>query len=292
MREVNLSEVCVFLQLSLSRMGDKRGVSSDEIDVDADKDLVKVRKVIFKSATFDAIKSLDSEIRRYVRRECFPYDAGLHLVAYAQVPIIREQLLVYFNRRCELIDRFAEIFPTLAELSKDHLRKLHNSGDYNLDNIPSQFSMGWQFLMVTTPTTLANISDEILKEERQKMEQRWDEALEEARLLLRETCLNLVSHLRSSLESDAYGAPKRLATSTVRNLQEFFQNFSLRNVTNDSELAQLVEQGKGLLTGIDAESLRTMDGLRLRVRSELNEIEQAVNESLIVAPTRRIRVKQ
>jgi hypothetical protein len=110
-------------------------------------------------------------------------------------------------------------------------------------------------------------------------------------MLLRETCLNLVSHLRSSLECDAYGAPKRLATSTVRNLQEFFENFNLRNVTNDAELGSLVEQGRGLISGIDAESLRTMDGLRLRVRSELNNIEQAVTDTMMVAPTRRIKMR-
>jgi hypothetical protein len=291
MKEVKLSETCIFLQLSLARMGDKRGVSSDEIEVDADKDLVKVRKVIFKSASFDAIKSLDSEIRRYVRSQCFPYDAGLHLAALKMEPIITERLTNYLNRRVALVDTFAVVFPTLGQVAKDHLRKLHREEDYDFDDIRDQFSMGWQYLMLTTPTSMESINSERFKQEQRKMQARWSEALDDARLLLRETCLNLVSHLRTSLESDAYGAPKRLATSTVRNLQEFFENFNLRDITNDTELSQLVESGKRLVTGIDAESLRTMDGLRLRVKSELNEIEQAVTSTLMVAPTRRIKVR-
>jgi hypothetical protein len=291
MKQVELNQVCVFLQISLSRMGDKRGVSSDEIEVDADKDLVKVRKVIFKSAAFDSIKSLDSEIRRYVRQQCFPYDAGLHLVPLAMEPIITARLENYLQRRLVLIDQFAQVFPSLAEAFESHLRKLHNKRDYDLDNIPNQFSMAWQYLMLTTPTTLESINSELFKKEQRKMQEKWGEALDDARMLLRETCLNLVSHLRSSLDSDAYGAPKRLVTSTVRNLQEFFDNFNLRNITDDRELTSLVGQGKQLLDGIDAESLRTMDGLRLRVRSELQSIEQSVTDTLMVQPTRRIKVR-
>lgn len=291
MKQVELNQVCVFLQISLSRMGDKRGVSSDEIEVDADKDLVKVRKVIFKSAAFDAIKSLDSEVRRYVRQQCFPYDAGLHLVPLAMEPQITARLENYLQRRTMLINQFAEVFPSLAEAFEPRLRKLANKNDYDLGDIQSQFSMAWQYLMLTTPSTLESINQELFKQEQRKMQEKWGEALEEARMLLRETCLNLVSHLRSSLDSDAYGAPKRLATSTVRNLQEFFENFNLRNITDDRELTNLVGQGKQLLEGIDAESLRTMDGLRLRVRSELQAIEDAVTETVQSLPTRRIKVR-
>ena len=291
MKEIKLSEVAVFLQLSLTRMGDKRGVSSDEIEVDADKDLVKVRKIIFKSKAFDAIKSLDSEIRRYVRSQCFPYDAGLHMAALKMEPIITAKLEEYLRRRTILIDVFAEVFPTLGLESAAHLRKLHKESDYQYDDVRDLFSMGWQYLMVTSPTNMESINNERFKQENRKMQERWSEALDEARLLLRETCLNLVQHLRTSLEVDAYGAPKRLATSTVMNLQQFFENFNLRDITNDAELNELVERGRSLINGIDAESLRTMDGLRARIRHELTDIEQAVNDTLIQVPTRRIKMR-
>lgn len=79
MRTSDITKTCVFLQLNLSRLGDKRGVSSEDVEVDADKDTVKVRKVIFKSSSFDAIKSLDGEVRRYIRTQCFPFEPGIHL---------------------------------------------------------------------------------------------------------------------------------------------------------------------------------------------------------------------
>lgn len=290
MKTINISETCVFLQISLSRMGDKRGVSSDDIEVDADKDRVKVRKVIFKSASFDAIKSLDSEIRRFVRAQCFPYDAGLHLVPLAMMEKITAQLEAYNIRRNELIDRFADVYPQIASDSQSKLRALHCQSDYDIENISSQFSMGWQFLQIVAPTNLEQVNSQIFIQERNKLQDRMKEAFEEARLILRETCLNLVTHLRLSLESDAHGAAKRLSTSTVTHLKEFLHNFDLRNVTNDRELELLIRQARQLTDGIDAESLRTLDSLRLRVRGELSTIEESISRSLIVEPKRRIRV--
>jgi hypothetical protein len=291
-KQVNLQEVAVFLQLSLSRMGDKRGVNSEEIEVDADKDLVQVRKKIFKSTTFDAIKSHDSSIRRYVRSQCFPYDEGLHLCSLKMVNYIDHQLRIMLQKRISLVDNFVDVFPFLHEQIKDHLRALHKESDYEIHNIADRFTMGWQFLMLSTPTSLSSINGQILKDQQRNMQLKWDEALEDARMLLRETCLNLVTHLRDSLTNDAYGAPKRLSTSTVTSLREFFNNFNMRDITDDTQLAVLVNRGKNLLTGVDAESLRTMDELRARVRFELRDIEQAVTETLISTPTRRIKVRE
>ena len=291
MKVVNLSESCVFLQLNLSRMGDKRGVSSEDIEVDADKDRVKVRKVIFKSGAFDAIKSLDSEIRRYVRAQAFPYESGMHLIPLRMVDPITTRLEAYHLKRLELIEHFVEVFPIIVEQAPAHLRALHNASDYTVDGVANQFSMSWQFMQLIAPNNLEQVSNDVFKQEKFKLQERMQEAYEEARMLLRETCLNLVSHLRLSLESDAHGAAKRLSSSTVTHLQEFLNNFELRNVTNDHELETYISQAKALTNGIDAEALRTMDGLRIRMRSELETIETQITRTLLVQPTRRIKVK-
>ena len=289
MKIVKLNETCVFLQLSLCRMGDKRGVSSDDIEVDADKDLVKVRKVIFKSAAFDKIKSLDSEVRRYIRSQCFPFESGLHLMPLTMVDVITENLNRYLALRHEYVLEFVEAFREIKATFPDRLRKLYNEKDYDLGDVSSQFSMGWQFYCLEVPPTLEQVSSSMFKEEKRKFEARMQEAYEEARMILRETCLKLVTHLKTSLESDPYGAPKRLSTSTVTHLNEFLNNFDLRNVTNDQELQDLVKQIKFVAGGIDAESFRTIDGLRLSVRAELSSIEEKLQEAVTVQPLRRIK---
>ena len=289
MKTVHLTEEPIFLQIAISRMGDKRGVSSDEIEVDADKDLVKVRKVIFKSPSYDRIKRLDSEIRRYVREACFPYESGLHLTASKMVDPINHKLENFSTMRYEFVCSFARDFERLKLEFPEKLRKLYNEDDYNVGDIVGQFSMWWQFLKLQVPDSLDSINRALASEEQKKFRARMQEAYEEARMVLRETCFELVTHLRKSLENDHYGAPKRLATTTVTKLQEFLGQFQLRDITNDTELDALVGQIKSLVMGVDAESLRTMDGLRGRVRTELEAVEVKLSESVITPPARRIR---
>jgi hypothetical protein len=290
MKSIQLNDQPMFLQIGISRMGDKRGVSSDEIEVDADKDLVKVRKIIFKSPSFDKIKRLDSEIRRYVRSVCFPYESGLHLFPQKMVEIVNARLELFSEQRFGYICIFAREFENLKQEFPAKLRKLYNEKDYETGDIASQFSMWWQILKIEVPPDLDKISSAMASEERKKLQARMQEAYEEARMILRETLLDLVTHLRDSLESDHYGAPKRLATTTVTKLHEFLNQFNLRDITNDTELGELVNQIQALTHGVDAESLRTLDGLRLRVRSELQAAEEKLTEAVIVPPTRRIKV--
>jgi len=211
-------------------------------------------------------------------------------VPIKMVDMITEKLHVYHLMRNEYINDFVDVYPSLVIDANPKLRKLFNENDYRTDDIAEQFSMGWQFLMLTAPMGLEAVNSELLKQEQKKMQDRFQEAFEEARMLLRETCLNLVQHLRVSLESDAYGAAKRLSSSTVRHLQEFLNTFDLRNVTNDTELSRYISEARQLTEGIDPEALRTIDGLRNRVREELHAIEESITTTLVTQPTRRIRL--
>ena len=289
-KKKEIDRAVVFLQIGLSRMGDKRGVSSDEIEVDADKDLVKVRKVIFKSHAFDRIKSLDSEIRRYVRGVCFPWESGLHMVAKPTVELINLQLERYEVERHEYIRAFANVWPNIREEFPDKLRKLWKEQDYDINDIPSQFSMYWNFMELKVPLDLEAVNSELFQTEQRKFRARMEEAYEEARMILRETCLQLVKHLRLSLQNDAYGASKRIHSSTVTKLQDFLNIFDLRNITNDVELKSLTDQIKGLIGNVSADFLRSSDYHRNQIHHELEGVEHSLTEAVTVAPTRRIRV--
>lgn len=284
-----MKQKVVFLQIGLSRMGDKRGISSEEIEVDADKDLVKARKVIFKSPAFDKIKSLDSEIRRYVRAQCFPFENGLHMVAAPMVDHLDGQLKGYHARRFDYINLFAEQWPYIRQEFPDKLRKLWNQKDYDVGDIASNFSMSWNFIELKTPTDVDEISSKLLQEEQRKFKSRMEEAYEEARMILRETCLALVTHLKTSLESDPYGAAKRISSSTVVKLQEFLSLFDLRNITDDRELRQIINDLRETIGTVSSESLKTRDALRHHIRTELSVIEKELTDAVTVLPTRRIK---
>lgn len=277
------------MQISLSRMGDKRGVSSDEIEVDADKDLVLVRKKIFKHAAFDRIKSLDSEIRRYVRDISFPFESGLHMVAKPTATIIDQKLQNYETMRYEFIDTFSRNWGDITKDFPEKLRKLWNANDYNVGDIRSNFSMHWNFIELRVPLELEQVNSELFKTEQRKWKQRMEEAYEEARMLLRETCLELVKHLNKSLEPDMYGAAKRISSSTVEKLKTFVNTFDLRNITNDHELQTMAKRIRELLGNVNADTIRNYTSYREDLHDELTGIEHQLEKATTVMPTRRIK---
>jgi 23S rRNA U2552 (ribose-2'-O)-methylase RlmE/FtsJ len=293
MKYSDLTKNCVFLQLTLQRLGDKRGVDTDKIDVDADKSFVQVRKKIFKSPRFDAIRSLDGQIRRYVRDQSYPFEAGIHLVSAPMAELIETQLIEFKKERQEKVANFVAAWDSIIGEMNPKLRALFDSDDYrDLDRVEDEFQMSWQFFMFGAPLSMEQFNTGMLKRHSQQMQHRFEEALEQARMVLRETILEMVKNLRVACEPDHYGAAKRIHSSTVNKLKGFLETFDLRNVTNDRELQRQVHEMQELLGGVDAEGLRSIDGLRQRVQLELTGIEKAIQEAVEVNPTRRIRTRK
>jgi hypothetical protein len=291
-QEVDLTKACVFLRLSLSRMGDKKGVSSDLVQADVDKTMVMVRKRLFRCHQFNAIKNLDSQIRNYVRdpNVCLPFDPGIHMVALQKADEIDRQLEIYFQARVMLIDEFAKAWPNLVKnLAPKDLRALYEKNDYEMDGIRDEFLMTWNFWTFTAPLELKEVSPRVFKAESERIRQRMDDAFDKVRLVQAETFAQLVGQLRDKLSGDVNGNPKRLSASKVRDLIEFTRSFPLQNVTNFEQLATEVDRADRLLKGVDIEELRSTDGLRARVRSELSEIEQILDRNIVNAPRRIIR---
>lgn len=285
-----MNERHVFLHLSLHKMGDKRGVDSEEVEVDADKDLVLVRKKIFKNAQYNLIKSLDGEIRRYARSQSFPFEAGLHMVALHMAPVIAQRLDEYSITRHEYVGMFANVWPMIVEEFPDKLRKLYNAKDYEIGNISNHFSMSYNFLGMEVPKRLEEIGADILRAETKKFRGRIEEAYEEARMVLRETCLTLVKHLHDCLGTDLYGAPKRMHPSAVMKMQEFLNTFDLKNITNDKEMTEITTRLRELLQGVHhPDQLREAGWFRNQIHDELEGIKYQLDEATHVAPTRRIK---
>ena len=90
------------------------------------------------------------------------------------------------------------------------------------------------------------------------------QASSEIQQVLRETMAGLVQHMAERLQTSEDGKPLRFKNSTVSNLVEFLANFEFRNVTDDTELQNLVAQARQMLQGVDAEDLRSTGELRTK----------------------------
>ena len=269
----DLARKTVFVKLHLGVLGNSRKVSSAQVEVDADKNLIRVSKTLLDSLELEAIRRLDGELRRYLYNMCLPFEPGIHLLPIGLIETVDAKLHEFEVKREELVEAFLAAYPRLCGGAAGRLRTLYNPLDYPpVAEVRSEFTCSWQYVSYGVPHQLREVSERMFQDERDKAAQRMSEAYTEVRQVLREAMVELVAHLRDRLTDQADGTPHRLRESTVQKLREFLDTFDFRNVTNDQQLREQVERARALLTGTSTDAIRNTAELRSRVRQGMAEI--------------------
>ena len=268
-----LARKTVFIKLHLGLLGNSRKVSSSQVEVDADKALIRVSKNLLDSPELQAIRSLDGDIRRYLYDTCLPFDVGIHLLPLGLIEAVDERLREFQAQRDELVEAFLQAYPRLCQEAAVRLRTLHNPTDYPpVDEVRACFTLGWQYISYGVPEQLGEISARIFETEREKAAEAMSQACDEIQQVMRASLLEMVNHLRDRLADQPDGKPQRLRESTVQKLREFLATFNLRNVVDDHELRRQVEKARGLLEGVSTDELRNMPLVRASVREGMASI--------------------
>ena len=269
----DLARKTVFVKLHLGLLGNSRKVSSAQVEVDADKNLIRVSKTLLDSPELQAIRRLDGDLRRYLYNMCLPFEPGIHLLPIGLIETVDTKLHEFEAMREELVEAFLAAYPRLCEEAAARLRTLYNPLDYPpVAEVRSEFTCSWQYVSYGVPHQLREVSERMFQDERDKAAQRMSEAYTEVRQVLREAMVELVAHLRDRLTDQPDGTPQRFRETTVQKLREFLDTFDFRNVTNDRELKEQVERARALLTGTTTDAIRNTAELRSRVREGMAEI--------------------
>src|SRR5438876_1876719 len=271
----DLARKTVFVKLRLGLLGNSRKVSSAQVEVDADKNLIRVSKTLLDSPELQAIQRLDGDLRRYLYSMCLPFEPGIHLLPIGLIETVDARLHEFEAKREELVETFLAAYPRLCQEAAGRLRTLYNPLDYPpVGEVRSEFTCSWQYVSYGVPHQLREVSERMFQDERDKAAERMAEAYTEVRQVLREAMVELVAHLRDRLTDQSDGTQQRLRESTVQKLREFLETFDFRNVTDDQELKEQVERARHLLGGTSTDAIRNTAELRARVREGMAEIAQ------------------
>jgi hypothetical protein len=269
----DLARKTVFIKLHLGLLGNSRKVSSSQVEVDADKALIRVSKTLLDSPELQAIRTLDGDIRRYLYDTCLPFDVGIHLLPLALLETVDKRLGEFKEKRDELVEVFLAAYPRLCQEAAARLRTLYNPADYPpVWEVRSHFTLSWQYVSYGVPEQLGEISGRIFETEREKAAQAMSEACDEIQQVMRASLLELVSHLRDRLTDQPDGKPQRLRESTLQKLRGFLSTFDLRNVVDDQELKEQVDKARALLEGVSTDALRNMPLIRAQVREGMADL--------------------
>jgi hypothetical protein len=300
---VDLTKKAIALQLSFGVFGNTKKVSMSQIDVkDAsgevdkkiDKNRIRASKRLLESKELEAIKTFDRQVRKYVNGLSLPYGIGEVMVPFVAVEDLDKQLAAFASKREGLIAEFVSVYPNLCKTASVELGSTYRPQDYApVQEVSKEFLFYWKWVSsFNVPEVLAEISPTLWNEARAKATQEMDEATAEMKDVMRESMLQLVDHMAERLKHDPEtGKPLIFKDTLVSNLTEFLGTFNFRNITDDTELAGIVEQARGLLKNVDPQRLRNKHSLRKQVQKGMEEISVKL-DAMLTTGGRKFRLNE
>ena len=288
---VDIMQSTVCISITFGSLGNHRKVSTSEVEVNAEKDLINVSKKLLDSEELKAITKHDGETRAWLMSICLPslFRSGIYLVPIAAIEKVQERLEAAKTKRQELIEKFLLTYESCKAEAQTKLRDLFNATDYpSIGRVRNAFVFEWAWITFSTPGKLKEISQGFFEQEKHKAEAHWQEATQAVQELLREQFKELVSHLVERLTPGPDGKPKKFKESTIKNMKDFLENFSIRNVTDDNELQALVTATTKLMTGVEAGDLRSNEAVRGNIQKGFTLVQECLDKLVVEGRTRKI----
>ncbi len=283
----------ICLSLRLRRFGNSRKLSSEAVEVDADKRLIGVRKRLLEGDELRAITRMDSSILGYVYSRSLPsvFRDGIYLVPVELVQEVDEKLSEMAREREALVEAFCSVYPSLIEDAASRLRSVFDPRDYpSVETIRETFGFEWLYVDLGVPSGLKGVSRSLWLKESEKQKKLWEEAMGEVRQVLRAQLQALVEHMVDRLSGkNEDGKPRIFRDSLVRNMEDFLATFDARNITDDADLKGLVEKARRLMQGVGPALLREAPTVRETVAQGFERLQTAMDGMMIERPSRAIR---
>jgi hypothetical protein len=178
-------------------------------------------------------------------------------------------------------------YSDLKGAAAQRLGTLYNATDYP-ESLEGLFSIDWDFPSVEPPDYLRQLNPELYQQECERVQQRFDEAVQLAEQAFSDELSKLVEHLVERLTGQTDGKPKVFRDTAVENLTEFFDRFKQLNIRSNDDLDTLVERAQQIVQGRDPQELRDNRVLRQSVAHELTEVQNVLDDLLVDRPRRNI----
>lgn len=291
MEASNVTDKTVALSLAFGAVGNSRKVSTNQVEVDTDKSLIRVSKTLLDSAELSAIGKLDSETRSAIVAIALPsfFRSGVYLVPIPAIEMIEGILEDAKTKREVLVETFLKAYKERKSEAEVRLKTLYNSDDYpSIGRVRAAFTFEWSWVSFSTPGKLKEISHDFFKAEQEKAATKWAQATDEITLLLRAQLKDLVDHMLARLEPGDDGKTKKFHGTTITKIKTFLDSFSIRNVTDDAQLAMIVKSAKSLLDGVNVEDIRENEAVRSNTASGFKLVKDCLDTLVVEAGSRKI----
>ena len=237
---------------------------------------------------FKAVTAVRSRLQNYWKGVSLPFpEPGVRLVPRDQVDEFACRMGLFQEELDEAVAILDNRYGELRATAEQKLGHLYNSADYPV-SLVGLFSIDWDFPSVEPPNYLQQLNPELYRQECERVQRRFDDAIQLAEEAFTTELSRLVSHLSERLSGNDDGKSKIFRDSAVENLTEFFARFRQLNVRSNEQLDNLVTDAQRIVRGIEPQELRNNAGLRQQVATELSRVQSVLDGLLVDKPRRNI----
>ncbi len=266
----------------------QKAQAADQFDAEA-KFLSAAKKLL--DTQHDASKvvtAVRGQILHFWRSVTLPYpEAGIRLIRQGNIVLFNERLSDFQRQLSNAVLELDRRYGEMRQSARQRLGDLYNASDYP-PSLIGEFDVTWEFPSVEPPDYLQQLNPRLYEQECQRVQARFEEAIQLAEQAFTEELARLVSHLTERLSGSEDGRPKVFRDSVVENFGEFFERFRKLNVRSNEQLDELVGQARRVISGVEPQQLRDSAALRQQVTTQMAAVQASLDGLMVDRPRRSI----
>ena len=283
-------------RVSFTWLGVRKSLSSSQKDQAANhfgaesKFLSAGKKLIDTShPAFKAVTNVRSQTIAYWKEASLPFpEPGIRLIRLDAIEEFNRKMALYQVQLEEAVRTLDQHYEELRNAARERLGELFDPADYPA-TLVGMFAIEHDFPSVEPPQYLQHFSPEMYRQECQRVQSRFDEAVQLAEQAFMEELSRLVEHLTERLSGQDDGKPKVFRDSAIANLTEFFERFRSLNVRSNEQLDELVLSAQRIVQGIEPQQLRDNQWLRQSITTRMTAVQAGLDQLLVDRPRRNIQ---
>ena len=238
---------------------------------------------------FKAVTSIRGQTVAYWKGISLPFpEPGIRLIRQGSIDEFNDRIAVFGDELDESVLDLDRHYDELRYAARERLGDLFDASDYPT-TLVGMFAIEHDFPSVEPPPYLRQLSPELYQQECQRVQTRFDEAVQLAEQAFIEELARLVDHLSERLSGSADGKPKVFRDSAVTNMAEFFERFRSLNVRSNEQLDELVGNAQRVVCGVEPQELRDSSSLRQNVATQMAVVQASLDQLLVDRPRRNIQ---
>lgn len=287
--EIRSNTVMLFVHKGMwtnSKQADMSLVDTGETN----KDMLKVLKKLVDCPEYLAVKRVQTNFTTWIKKRSMPFFGmeSVYLVDVNAVTEIDAKIKEFQGLLKDSIETFIAVYPEKKAEARETLKQQWNESDY-----PSEDSLRERFKISTAWRSFGvpdNLPSDVKKEADALFAKQMDDIAKDIRDASRISFMELITKSTEMLEGKDDGKKKKIYSGNIEKVMEFIDLFSMRNFTNDVELAKLVEVAKAVLSGVDADTLRASKELREFAVFQLGDVKEKLSALAINKPGRKFNI--